>query len=411
MHIAFVNLIIEHYSPTNGGAISTWIMQQTKRLEARGHCVSVLTRVGDSETYDIGQVIPLDIRERHQIAKPRRAWSRLLQNLHRWDWPYYDFYKRSLASELCELQPDAVVCFNDLRTPRVVREALPDKRIWVRLSNEVWTRQPDPAAFDRDLDGYFPVSRYIRDWAVDQYRIDPQRCVVIHNGCDPDTFYPAALDERRDPNMPLRVLFVGRIVHDKGPDLVVEAVKQLREQGRAIQLTVAGSIWWNNDPAAAADPYFAKLTADMKAASVRHLGHVVRGEMPELYRQHDVVVIASRWQEPCAQVQLEAMASGCAVIATNRGGIPEVIDDAGLLFEPDEPNALRCALEQLLEHPEQLQKLKINARRAALNRTWDSVTDHVEAALTDSSIPQPSATPQQRSLSQRSTRPATEQAR
>ena len=64
MHICFLNMPIEYYSPICGGAIATCIMEQAKLLIARGHKVSVLTRTEKGETYAVGEVIPIQVKER-----------------------------------------------------------------------------------------------------------------------------------------------------------------------------------------------------------------------------------------------------------------------------------------------------------------------------------------------------------
>lgn len=384
MHVALVNLLIERYSPTHGGAISNWIYEQTRRLEARGHRVSVLTRTDAGVTYDVGEVAAVAVRERHEWGFSRRAWSRLLQSWRAWDWPYYDAYLRSLRGALEPLNPDAVVCFNDLRTPVYVRQWLPQARVWTRLSNEVPTRQRDRTAMREAHDGFLCVSRYIRDWAVAAHGLAPERCVVLRNGADPHAFAPPSPREPWRPDArPLRVLFVGRINPDKGPDLLVSAVRRLKDAGADLELTIAGSVWWGNDASAEADPYFASLRRELAAARARGLGHVTRDRMPDLYRDHDVVVMPSRWNEPCGQVQLEAMASGCAVVASDRGGIPETLGggEHGVLFDPDEGGALERILGDLLRRPDEVERLKQAARAGALRHTWDHVADGLLAAL------------------------------
>lgn len=384
MHIAFVNLLIEYYSPENGGALATCIMQQAKRLLRRGHQVSVLTRVGNTATYDIGDVIPIDVRERHEIAPLRRVVSKIKKKLNSWDWPYYDFYVASLSASLAKLKPDAVVCFNDLRVPRYVRQSLPNAQIWVRLSNEVWTLQRKTRHFDNALDGYFAVSDYIRKWAIGRFDLPSKKLVLLQNGCDPESFSPfEGYDSLRVPNaqFPLRVLFVGRINYDKGPDLAVDAVRQLQASGKPVALTVVGSVWWENDPRRY-DDYYRCLIKAMTPPAIRHLGHVARGEMPDLFRSHDVVVIPSRWNDPGPQVQFEAMASGCAVIASNRGGISEVIKGVGILIDPQESGAVKAAITRLLDDPEMLCKLKRESLAKATQMTWDRNVDVLERSLT-----------------------------
>lgn len=380
MHITFANMLIERYSPTNGGAISTWIYEQTRRLEARGHRVSVLTRVDAEATYDVGDVVPVVVRERHEWGFPRRAWSRVLQNWHAWDWPYYNAYLKSLRATLVKLSPDAVVCFNDLRTPVYVREWLPEAQVWTRLSNEVWTRQRDLKAMRAAHTGFLCVSGYIRGWAVAEHGLDAERCVVMTNGADPEAFAPGPERGPWRPEVrPLKVLFVGRINWDKGPDLVVAAVRRMRDAGAAVELTIAGSTWWTNDGSAEADTYFVGLREEIKLAGVKGLGHVRREQVPGLYRDHDVVVMPSRWNEPCGQVQFEAMASGCAVVASDRGGIPETLGDGehGILFDPDDDGALERVLCDMLRHPEEVERLKHAARAGALRQTWNDVTDQL----------------------------------
>ena len=97
-----------------------------------------------------------------------------------------------------------------------------------------------------------------------------------------------------------------------------------------ISLTVAGGLWFYGHGDEMNDPYFRLLKSKMDAAEASCLGHVVRAEVPELIRDHDVVCVLSRSQEPFSLVALEAMASGCAVIASNRGGLPEACGGSGL---------------------------------------------------------------------------------
>src|SRR5271163_3755207 len=85
MHICFVNMPIEYYSPVSGGAISTIIMSAARELLRRGHRVSVLTPINDDGVYDIGEVIPVDARNRDDLHFFQRRVSSLRQRLGRWD--------------------------------------------------------------------------------------------------------------------------------------------------------------------------------------------------------------------------------------------------------------------------------------------------------------------------------------
>jgi glycosyltransferase involved in cell wall biosynthesis len=74
--------------------------------------------------------------------------------------------------------------------------------------------------------------------------------------------------------------------------------------------------------------------------------------MPQVMNQLDILVLPSRetthWKELFGRVLIEAMASGVAVVASNSGGIPEVVGGAGVLFEPNSVADLREKLSDLV---------------------------------------------------------------
>jgi glycosyltransferase involved in cell wall biosynthesis len=86
--------------------------------------------------------------------------------------------------------------------------------------------------------------------------------------------------------------------------------------------------------------------------SVQFLGPVARAAMPQVYASAAVCVVPSRW-ENFPYVCLEAMASGCAVVASRVGGLAEIIEDGvnGILVEPGDDRALALAINDILDHP------------------------------------------------------------
>ncbi len=76
-----------------------------------------------------------------------------------------------------------------------------------------------------------------------------------------------------------------------------------------------------------------------------------------------IVAVPSRWQEPFGLTALEAMACGAALIATRRGGLPEVAGDAALYVDPDEPAGLAEAIIRLARDPD-LRARMVEAGRA-----------------------------------------------
>lgn len=191
------------------------------------------------------------------------------------------------------------------------------------------------------------------------------RLRVVPNGVDTTRFAPRADPARGER---LRVLFVGRMIPDKGADVLVSAVERLGRDD--VELTLVGS--QNFDAGARPSPYERDLRARAAALGdrVRLLPFTPRAEVADLYRQADVVVVPSRWAEPFALTVMEGMASGVPVVASAAGGIPEVLGDAGVAVRPDDPDDLAAALAALADDETLRRQVGTLCRRRAEARDW-----------------------------------------
>jgi glycosyltransferase involved in cell wall biosynthesis len=191
------------------------------------------------------------------------------------------------------------------------------------------------------------------------------RVVAVGNGVDAQQFAPRNTIEPRDR---LRILFVGRVVAEKGPDVLLEAAASLA--GQDVEILVVGS--YGFDPKAPLSPYERDLRAlaDRSPVPVQFLPFVPRSDLPALLAEADILVVPSRWAEPSGLTVGEGMASGLAVIASDVGGIPEVLGDAGILVPPGDPRALAAALADLVADRAELNALRSRARARAVSRDW-----------------------------------------
>ena len=370
---------IEFYSPVSGGAIATVIMQTARSLIASGHHVSVLTTLDGNPTYPFGNIVPIEHRVAANLKAVQRLLSRVTGKLKGFDWPCFDLYLRSFIGALRRLDrlPDVVVLFNDLASSEYVKRALPRAKVLVWLHNECRTRhniQRTIAATDI----FVANSDYIRDWTVSSLGVPSRGFVVAHNGVDLGTFRPR--EDYRMHRDPMQVLFVGRIDPNKGPDIAADAVAALRREGQPLSLTVAGGLWFYGDVDPMTDPYFRLLRLKMDAAEARYLGHVDRHALPEVVRQHDVVCVLSRTNEPFGLVVLEAMASGCAVIASRRGGLPEACGQAAMLVDERDFTSVIGALRALVMDRRRLEECKEQSVARAARLPWSECARIVEAA-------------------------------
>ena len=164
----------------------------------------------------------------------------------------------------------------------------------------------------------------------------PGPVVRIPNTFRPVYDQPDAGDESRDG-----LLFVGRLVSVKGGDLTIEALRRLRERGVKTTLTICG-----DGPERDALERQAK-EADLENA-ITFAGWTEPNELAAHYRHAEGLLVPSRY-EPFGIVALEAIASGCPVVAAETGGLPEAVGNCGLLVPPDDVSALADATERALQ--------------------------------------------------------------
>ncbi|MEY2495551.1 MAG: hypothetical protein QOJ45_2043 [Verrucomicrobiota bacterium] len=147
------------------------------------------------------------------------------------------------------------------------------------------------------------------------------------------------------------LIFVGRLVSDKGVDLLFEALASLDSKPR---LTIAG-----DGPDRAR---LEKQTRDLKLnAQVDFIGNQTSSELAKILNEHQILVVPSRWREPFGIVALEGIACGCVVVGSADGGLREAIGPCGLTFPNNDSRALASVLAELLSDPAQSEALRHGA--------------------------------------------------
>ena len=210
----------------------------------------------------------------------------------------------------------------------------------------------------RDLERYAQVPR--------------ERIDVVPNGADLSRFYPrdreaarAELGARLD--LPGDVLlYIARLEHPgKNHVRLLEAFARLQNlTRRPYHLVLAGGRWNG------AEVIEAKVTELGLEKQVIFPGFVPDEILPLLYALADLLVFPSLF-EGFGIPLLEAMASGTPVCASNLSSIPEVVGNAGLLFDPMDPTAIAAAMHRLLEDQALRERLIARGLTRAKDFTWD----------------------------------------
>jgi glycogen synthase len=221
-------------------------------------------------------------------------------------------------------------------------------------------------------DRVITCSHYMRGHVADIYGLDEDRVTVIPNGIDPLDLQPvddlerlrarfAAPDERL-------IVFVGRLVYEKGFQLALEALPGLVERLGDVRFLVAGSGTHEQELRRQAT----ELGLDEHGTFLGWIGDDV---LHSLYRIADLCVIPSLY-EPFGLVALEAMASGCPCIVADTGGLREIVPEderVGLRFNGGDAEHLAVMVERLLTDEALRDRLVAEASEHVLRFDWADV--------------------------------------
>ncbi len=160
---------------------------------------------------------------------------------------------------------------------------------------------------------------------------------------------------------PPTAAFAGRLIPEKGADVLIQAFAKVLARIPDAQLILAG-----DGPERG---YLRKMIANLGIAPhVTMTGHLSRPEMERLFDTAWVQVVPSRWEEPFGDVAVEGMMRGTALVASASGGLAEIVQEGrtGLLVPPDDDDALEAVLLQVLRNRELAERLGRAGRDFAL---------------------------------------------
>ena len=232
------------------------------------------------------------------------------------------------------------------------------------------------------------VSEESRQRLIQRYPFTAERSATIHHGVHPrfarvtDRARLEAVRQRY--GLPERfVLYLGLVYRQKNLAGILDAFRRI--MGEVPQdLVLAGK------PAFGGERDLGLLDDPALAARVHRPGWIDDADLPALYSLADLFVFPSRY-EGFGIPLVEAMACGAPVVTSTRGSCPEVVGDAALVVDPDDPTAIAAAMAQVLRDPGLAQRLAAAGLARARLFTWDVAaarTLQVLEALGRGSVPE-----------------------
>jgi glycosyltransferase involved in cell wall biosynthesis len=229
----------------------------------------------------------------------------------------------------------------------------------------------------RAADKLISVSRWVRE-DIAKYGISPEKITPIPNGIDTNAFKPAsrsskeakAVREKLGLGEDPVIIWVGRIVKQKGLRYMLDAMPSIIEKEHDAKLVIVG---WGNG-LNALKQQAVKLGIEK---SVLFPGPMVGDQLVAAYQAADVFVLPSLW-EVLSIAALEAMACGKPMVVSNAGGNPELVDEGknGFVVPKRDSKALAEAVAKVLSDEKLRGKMSEASRlKAEKEFDWELITD------------------------------------
>ena len=229
------------------------------------------------------------------------------------------------------------------------------------------------AALCRASDRVIVCSHYMRDSLVECFQRPRTQFDIIPNGV-----YGQSIFETEDSEVlwitqhfkghgEFLLLFIGRPSHCKGLHVLLDAMPLILARHPQVHLVVAGQGSLNMQ---------SNIVSRGLAAHISLLGYITDAKRNCLLQAADAAMMPSLY-EPFGIVALEAMAAGCPVVASNVGGLAEVIEheETGLTVPPDDPHSIAWAVDHLIAHPDQSrQRVAAAKEKVARHFRWDRIS-------------------------------------
>ena len=224
--------------------------------------------------------------------------------------------------------------------------------------------------------GWIPfagVTGRLKRWALDRATgISISKAVARYVGV-PSTVIGNPYDDEVFREIPglardKELTFCGRLVSQKGVDLLLNALSILKSRNLHPRLTIVGAGLEDSKLRAMADNLGI-------ADQVTFAGVKAGRELAEYLSAHKIMVVPSSFNEPFGVVALEGIACGCVIVGSEGGGLKEAIGPCGVTFPNGDADALATRLSQLLSSPQLLARYRTKARSHLVHHSKSAVAE------------------------------------
>lgn len=225
----------------------------------------------------------------------------------------------------------------------------------------------------RNADGVIFLTKYAEDVVMRATGRTKGATTIIPHGVEPRFVRPPRPQAdigQYSFDRPYRILYVSIVDLYKHQWHAAEAVARLRQSGLPVALDLVGPA----NPGALARLRATMRRIDPGGASIRYSGSVPHSGIHTRYHEADCCLFASSC-ENMPNILLEGMASGLPVACSNRGPMPEILGEAGVYFNPEDPADIAAALGRLAADAPLRSRLAAASYRRSLGYSWKRCAD------------------------------------
>ena len=368
-----VALCTDYFYPRIGG-VQSHIAGLASELERRGHEVIILAKhlktdlpndsllISHDKIVYIESIFPLPII----IVPPKPAEVR--EVIRRGGFDIVHAHHAFTPTSLLSIGAAEKLRIPSILTNHTIFIASNSRYIWVPASYVLYPyrRYINKACLITAVSR--AAAKFIGHFAEDK------KIVVVPNGVDIERFESVGKNIQFSLSGKPTILYVGRLAYRKGLQVLVRAMPFILKEIPNAHLIIAGKGYM--------DGFIRMLIKSLNLEDyVTMLGFIPNENLPELYASSSLFVMPSLYCESFGVTLLEAMASGRPVIASNVGGIPEVVKDGvtGLLFKRGDAEDLAEKIIMVLSDRSLAQSLASNAKEIVKERySWPVIADKME---------------------------------
>ncbi len=302
------------------GGMDYFFWQLDQELKKLGYTITWLFRSSGSTQHYSDKGLNFEIvQDYHRFQEELLLWLETKKGTSLFIGHFLD-YQSSIVKRIKVVLGQSVPCIYVDHMSRPIYRPSFSKRIKRKIKGFVYYNQ---------VDKIIAVSNYVKQSILTEMgAFWRQKIEVVYNGLGTENYKIEAFSSK---NKSLAIFCIGHLIKEKGFQTVISSCQLLQEQSIAFHLTIAGEGNYK-------DNLIALAAQSLRPNSVTFLGNITN--QSDWLNSSDIVIIPSLWNEAFGFTVLEALFMNKVVFATSVGGIPEILKDNLLLFNPNDEKQL-----------------------------------------------------------------------